>query len=92
MCEDKVRKFVLFQILQMIIFVSVIGLKILSECNRWHGDGTFSVDMMEYLYRVSNLIHDYSAKKTSTPSTTATSSTASALTSQDSNQLSEESE
>ena len=43
MCEDKVRKFVLFQSLQMIIFVSVIGLKILSACNRWHDDGTFSV-------------------------------------------------
>ena len=32
MCEDKVRKFVLFQSLQMIIFVSVIGLKIFSSC------------------------------------------------------------
>jgi hypothetical protein len=32
--ELKVRKFVLFHSLQMIIFCSDIGLQILSECNR----------------------------------------------------------
>jgi len=60
---------------------------------------TKKVDMMEYLNRVSNLIHDYSTKKSSTSSFTnsATSSitnsaTSSTLTSQASNQLSEESD
>ena len=57
MCEDKVRKFVLFHNNQMIIFCSAIGLKILSECNRWHGDGTFSVvpDGFYQLYVIHGL-------------------------------------
>jgi hypothetical protein len=41
-CEDKIRKFVLFQSHTMIIFCSTDGLIILSECKRWHADGTFS--------------------------------------------------
>jgi hypothetical protein len=52
---------------------------------------TKKVDMMEYLNRVSNLIHDYSTKKSSTSSIT-NSATSSTLTSQASNQLSEESD
>jgi hypothetical protein len=57
MCEDKVRKFVLVHSLQMIIFCSDIGLQILSECNRWHGDGTFSVvpDGFYQLYVIQGL-------------------------------------
>ena len=43
MCEDKTRKFLLFQSHQMIIFCSANGLQLLSECKRWHGDGTFPV-------------------------------------------------
>ena len=41
----------------MIIFCSAIGLKILSECNRWHGDGTFSVvpDGFYQLYVIHGL-------------------------------------
>ena len=42
LCEDKVRKFVLYHGIQMIIFCSINGLTILSEAKRWHADGTFS--------------------------------------------------
>ena len=34
--EDKVRKFVLYHKVQMIILCSIIGLTILSKASRWH--------------------------------------------------------